>query len=167
MKPALLVVDIQNAFFDIDPETTQSLNHAMEYINEAIRYFREKDLPIIAIQHINNGDGLVPGRPGFDLPENLHILPTDVHIHKTYSNAFRKTDLESMLRELGVDTVIVTGFLAEGCVLSTARGGSDLDFVSIILRSAIASGSMEHKRFVEEVSEIISYKALRKVLEQF
>jgi nicotinamidase-related amidase len=51
----------------------------------------------------------------------LNILDSDVHIHKTYGNAFNKTSLEDELRKLGVDTVIITGFCAEYCVLSTYR----------------------------------------------
>lgn len=165
MKPALLVIDVQKAFFEHDPATTLSLERAVKTINKAIKCFRAKNLPVIAIQHMNEEDKLVPGEKGFDLSGNLNVLESDPHIHKTYGNAFCKTELEVKLHELGVDTVIVTGFLAEGCVLSTVRGAKDLDFTAIILRDAIASGSAENKRFVEEISEIISCQALWKVLQ--
>ena len=46
MRPALLVIDIQKAFFDLDPLTTQSLERAIEYINAAIALFRSKQLPV-------------------------------------------------------------------------------------------------------------------------
>ena len=91
MKPALLVIDIQKAFYDINPATAQSLADAVEYTNAAIALFREKGLPVVCIQHVNPEDNLVPGQPGFDLPDTLHILPSDLHIHKTYGNAFNRT----------------------------------------------------------------------------
>ncbi|MBM4430289.1 MAG: cysteine hydrolase [Chloroflexi bacterium] len=119
MKPALLVIDVQKAFFGLSPATAQSLKDAIEYINAAIALFREKGLPVICVQHMKEEDQLVPGQEGFDLPEELHILPSDLHIHKTYGNAFNKTPLAAHLRDLGVDTVIITGFCAEYCVLST------------------------------------------------
>ena len=50
MKPALLVIDIQNAFLDISSVMTQSINEAIRYTNAAIDLFREKELPIIAVQ---------------------------------------------------------------------------------------------------------------------
>jgi nicotinamidase-related amidase len=109
-------------------------------------------------------DKLVPGEVGFELPDRLHILNSDVHIHKTYGNAFNKTPLADELRQLGVDTVIITGFCAEYCVLATYRGAEDLDLTPIILRGSLASNSLEHIRFVESISDIMSYGALKKVL---
>jgi len=69
-----------------------------------------------------------------------------------------------ILRELGVDTVIVTGYRADNCVLSTYRGAQDFDFTPIILKGSLASDNVEHIRFVEEISEIISFGALKTLL---
>ncbi|MGD2177783.1 MAG: isochorismatase family cysteine hydrolase [Anaerolineae bacterium] len=165
MKPALLVVDVQQEFFEFSPTATQSLKNAVEYINAAIELFRKKELPVICVQHVDEERGVVPGEAGFDLPDELDILPSDLHIHKTYSNAFNKTPLEDELRERGADTVIITGFAAEYCVLSTCRGAQDLDLTPIILRGSLASDRLEHIRFVESISDLVSYGALRKILE--
>lgn len=94
MKPALLVVDVQKEFFKYSPTTARSLNNAIEYINAAIALFREKDLPIICVQHMDVEENLVPDEEGFEVPEELDILPSDLHIHKTYGNSFNKTSLE-------------------------------------------------------------------------
>ena len=165
MKPALLVIDVQKEFFKFSPTTAQSLNDAIEYINAAIALFREKNLPVISVQHIDKEDELVPGTEGFDLPDELNILPSDLHIHKTYGNSFNQTPLADELRTLGIDTVIVTGFCAEYCVLSTCRGAEDLDLTPIILRESLASGVPENIKFVESISDVISYGALKKMLE--
>jgi nicotinamidase-related amidase len=164
MKPALLVIDVQKEFFKSDPQTAQSLRDAIEYINAAIALFRAKNLPVICIQHVDEKEDLVPGKAGFELPEELNILASDTCIHKTYGNAFNKTSLLSKLNELQVDTVIITGFCAEYCVLSTYQGATDLDLTPILLRSSLASGSLENIKVVESISEIISYGALEKVL---
>jgi len=164
MKPALLVVDVQKDFFGINEMTMQSLNDAIEYINAAIALFREKGLPVISIQHIDEEDGLVPGAEGFDLPDSLHVLPEDVHIHKTYGNSFNKTPLLEELQKQVVDTVIVTGFCAEFCVLSTVRGAADVDIKPIILRGSLASVEPKNIPFVEAVNDVISYGALKQVL---
>ena len=164
MKPALLVIDVQKAFLEISPAIAQSLNDAIVYINAAITLFREKGLPVICIQHMEEEEDLAPGHEGFDLPESLDILPTDLHIHKTYGNAFIKTPLEEELRKLGVDTVIVTGFCAEYCVLSTARGAEDVDLTPIVLRDSLASGVPENAKFVESISNLVSFGVLNKIL---
>jgi nicotinamidase-related amidase len=165
MKPALLVIDVQKEFFKFGPTTAQSLRDAIEYINEAIALCREKNVPVVCVQHIEEKDNLVAGTEGFELPEELDILPSDEHIHKTYGNSFHKTPLEERLRDLGVDTVIVTGFCAEFCVLSTYRGAQDLDLTPIVLRGALASNVLKNIDFVESISDIISLGALKKVLE--
>jgi nicotinamidase-related amidase len=163
MKPALLVIDVQKDFFD-DPVIKASLEPAIEYINAAIDLFRKKQLPIICIQDMDLEDNRVPGEDKFDVPESLHIHPEDPHIHKLYGNAFNKTDLGSRLQHLEVDTLIITGYCAENCVLSTYRGALDLDFTPILLRDSLASGSQNRIRFVEEISDVISYGALEKLL---
>lgn len=164
MKTALLVIDVQKAFFDRDVVTTKSLNDAIEYINAVIAIFRKKGLPVICVQHMDKDDNLVPGQPGFDLPDSLQILPSDLHIHKVYGNAFNKTPLAEELAQLGVDTVILTGFCAEYCVLATYRGAIDLDLAPILLRGSLASGNLKNIKFVESISEVVSYGALVKLL---
>jgi nicotinamidase-related amidase len=164
MRLALLVIDVQKEFFSISPTTAQSLNDAIEYINAAIALFKAKELPVICVQHMEEEEKLVPGEEGFDLPEALDILPSDLHIHKTYGNSFNKTSLEDDLQALGVDTLIITGFCAEYCVLSTYRGAEDLDLTPIILRGSLASDNLENIKFVESISNIISYGVLKKML---
>jgi CRISPR/Cas system-associated endonuclease Cas1 len=95
---------------------------------------------------------------------NAKLEPQDIRIVKTYSNSFTKTTLAGKLKELGVDTVIVTGFCAEFCVLSTYRGAEDFDFKPIILKDSLASDNAEHLRFVEEITETISFGALKTLL---
>jgi len=164
VKPALLVIDVQKAYFEHGPTTAASLNEAMVAINAAIALFRQKGLPVISVQHVDDEDGVVPGSPGFDLPDALDILPSDVHIHKTYGNAFNRTPLAEELRTRDIDTAVLAGFCAEYCVLSTYRGAQDLDLTPIILRDALASGVPENIRFVESINDVISFGALKKAL---
>ncbi len=161
MKPALLVIDVQKEFFNHSPETERLLNGAIEYINEAVKLFRQRGYPIVYVQHMDESEGLVPGTEGFELPEAFDVQPGDIRVTKTYGNAFNKTGLGDQLKALGVDTLILTGYCAEWCVLSTCRGAEDLDFSPILLLGSIASGSKENIRFVESINETISFGALK------
>lgn len=165
MKPVLLVVDVQKQFYLSDPQTARSLRNAVEVINAAIALFRQKNLPIVGIQHMDEKDKLIPGEVDFELPDELNVLSSDFHIHKRYGNSFNKTPLESHLRALGVDTIVVTGFCAEYCVLSTYRGAEDLDLKPVLLLGSVASSTPENIKFVESISDTISYGALEKFLE--
>ena len=165
MKPALLVIDMQNQFFSMNDTTKNSLSDAIEYINAAIELFRAKELPVICIQDVEEENGRVPGKEKFEVPESINLNEGDLRIHKTYGNAFNKTPLAEELQKQGVDTVILTGFCAEICVLSTYRGAQDLDLTPILFRGSLASTNPENIGFVERVSDVISYNALEKLLE--
>jgi len=163
MRPALLIVDVQNAFFK-DPASARSLERAVEGINAAIDLFRRRDLPVIVIQHMDEEGGLIPGSDDFAVPGSLNLSPADLRITKTSLNSFHRTELAGKLRALGVDTAIVTGYCAEYCVLATYRGAEEEGFKAMFLRGALASGDPQRLRFVEEIGDLISLGALRAVL---
>ncbi len=165
MNPALLIIDVQKAYFKTDSAESRSLSQAAETINAAIALFRRKELPVIVVQHADEKQGVVPGSSGFEFTDILDVLPTDSHVHKRYGNAFNKTNLKRELDALKVDTLLLTGFCAEYCVLSTYRGAMDEDLTPIILRDALISGVPENIGFVERISETISFGALEKMLE--
>lgn len=164
MKPALMVIDIQNDFYSISPVCAQSLEDAIENINPVIEFFRQKGFPVICVQHMDPEDQLVPGEAGFDIPETLNIIPSDIRIHKTYGNSFNKTPLAGKLAEMGVDTVFITGFCAEFCVLSSIRGALDLDLKPIIIKDCLASDNLQNIRFVEDIHDTITFGALEAIL---
>ncbi|SYZ72840.1 Hydrolase (Isochorismatase family) [Candidatus Zixiibacteriota bacterium] len=164
MKPALLIIDIQNRFFTRNGVTAESLNNAAEYINAAIALFRERHLPIIAVQHKNEATGLVPGVPEFDIPESIKLEVSDINIIKTYGDAFNKTILAAQLHSLDIDSVIITGFCAEFCINATCIGAENNDFVPIVLKGALASGHPERIALIEEINDIISLGALKAAL---
>lgn len=165
MKPALLIIDVQNQFFATSPATADSLNEAINGINEAIGLFREKALPIICIQNVNPAENLVPGTPDFDVPESIDLRPTDTRIQKRYTNAFNKTSLMEQLEEQGVDTVIVSGYCAGYCVLSTYRGAEDRDLKAIMLHGAIASNEPSTIPVVESFGTSMTVDALKQALQ--
>lgn len=165
MKPALLVIDVQKDFFNINTECARSLDDAIKNINPVISFFRTKGLPVVCVQHVDTEEGLVPGQEKFDLPDSLAIDPNDIHIHKTYGNSFNKTDLAEILAQKGVDTVFITGFCAEYCVLSTIRGAMDLDLTPILIKDCIASVKLENIKFVEDIHDLVTFGALEKLME--
>ena len=165
MKPALLVIDVQQAYLKENPVAAESLTRAIGIINYYIGLFRNFNQPVICVRNMEPDYGFMPGSEGYEVPESLEIEANDLHIDKTYGNAFNKTPLLEKLNELGVDTLFLTGFEAENCVLSTYRGALDLDLTPIIIRDTLASSHPENIPFVESIGSIISYAPLKKWLE--
>ena len=162
MKLALMVIDMQKEFYV--GQTKDQMDRATEHINYVIPMFEKKGLPIIWVQDKDEGEGVVPGKEGFEFIDSLKPKPDALRIHKTYGNSFNKTDVDKILKEAGVDTVVMTGFCAEFCVLSTYRGAKDLDYFPVILKNGIASTEEANKEFVEKISETITCGVLVKLL---
>lgn len=74
------------------------------------------------------------------LPE-LHIDPDDVLVEKSAAGAFfpGRCDLPTHLEQRGVDTIMVTGTVANVCCESTARGASVLGYRVIMVADANAA----------------------------
>lgn len=88
----------------------------------------------------------------------------EIGIQKEYGNSFNKTECGNILKRKNVDVIVITGFCAENCVLSTYRGALDWDFTPVLLKNGIASGDNENLKFVEKISDVVSYTIIRKIL---
>lgn len=163
MKLALMIIDMQKEYHQ--GGALSQMGRASEYINAVIPLFEKKGLPIIWVQDIDEEDGVVPGTEGFDLIDSLKPKENAIIIHKRYGNSFNKTECDRILKEHGVDTVVLTGFCAEYCVSNTYRGAKDLDYFPVLLKNGIASVEEANKQFVENINETISYGMLKKILE--
>jgi len=162
MNLALMIIDMQKAYYA--GPTIAQMDAAAEYINWLIPKFEEKGLPVIWVYNVDEEDGAVPGKDVFEFIDLLKPAEAHIKIHKRYGNSFNKTDLDAVLKSLGVDTIVLTGFCAEFCVLSTYRGAKDLDYFPVILKSGIASTKEESKQFVENISEAVTAGMLARML---
>jgi nicotinamidase-related amidase len=119
---------------------------------------------VVCIRHMDESYGMKPGEEAFENVDMLDIHPEDIHVNKTYGNAFNKTELAEKLTGMGVDTVILAGYCAEECVLATCVGARDSDLMPIIIRGTLISHSLERIRFVEDVNEVITIGAFWKAV---
>ena len=162
MNIALLVIDMQKAFFKGNQK--ESMEKAAEYIDYTVNLFREHNKEIIWIQDEDKEDGNVIGTEDFEIIELLIPLKNEKRIIKYYGNSFNKTELLEYILEKKIDTIIITGYCAEYCVLSTYRGALDHDLTPIILKNGIASGNIENIKFVENINDVITIKILEKII---
>ena len=159
-----MIIDMQKAYYG-GPSPAQ-MDAAAEYINAVIPFFREKGLPVISVYNEDEEDDAVPGKEPYEFIDALRPADGDIKINKTYGNSFNKTEADQVLKGAGIDTVVMTGFCAEYCVLSTYRGAKDLDYFPVLLKNGIASVARENKEFVENISETVTYGVLRKMISQ-
>jgi biuret amidohydrolase len=82
---------------------------------------------------------LVRGEPGHDIIRELYPLKDEPVIDKPGKGAFYQTDLELMLHNRGVDTLLVCGVTTEVCVNTTVREANDRGFRCIVLSDCCGS----------------------------
>jgi nicotinamidase-related amidase len=70
----------------------------------------------------------------------------DIVLAKTSSGLFNSTNVEYLLRNIGIDTLIVTGFLTDQCVDHTLRDAADRGFYPVCISDGCATHTEERHR---------------------
>ena len=81
------------------------------------------------------------GHDGFKVYPKLEPLPADLRIKKVKYSAFiaGSSDIDGQLKNLGIDTLLVTGTVTNVCCESTARDAMMLDYRVVMLSDGNAS----------------------------
>jgi len=91
------------------------------------------------------GDGgpmgriLVRGEVGHDIVPELYPIAGEVVIDKPGKGAFFATDLELILRDRGIKTLMVCGVTTEVCVNTTVREANDRGYECVVLSDCVGS----------------------------
>ena len=163
IKPALVVIDIQNAFLPSIPDKDKET--AMEYINYYIQLFRSQGYPVIRVYHQSEEYGVLPGTDQFEFPSSVLIKPEDPKVIKTYPDGFNKTDLDKVIKESGSNTLFLCGLSAVGCVLATWIGAANNDYKAFLLKDAIMSHNSDYTDNIEIMFDAVSYDVVKLILD--
>lgn len=155
-KTALLVIDMQKNCKEETP-CKETFEKAIEYINEISNYFRKKGLPVVIIRDVEAGG---PGTDGFNCVEQLDVSENDFFVNKAFNNAFWQTDLDDMLKNEGVDCVVICGFAVEHCVLFTYNGAIERGYSAFLLQKGVAGYDDEEVKRIQLRRSVISYEAI-------
>lgn len=163
IKPALLVIDIQNGYLKSVPE--EDRESALANINNFITLFRNHEYPVIRIFHRSDEYGVKPGTQEFEFPASVLSEPFDPKIIKTYPDAFNKTDLDKVIREQGCNTLFLCGLSAVGCVLATWIGAFNHDYDAFLVKDAIMSHNSQYTDNIEVMFDAVGFDVVKLILE--
>jgi nicotinamidase-related amidase len=129
-KVVILTNDLQYDLVEKNPEREAAVKEFLPKFKFLLDAGRKGNVPIIHLQLINDPndanaetfEGGLPVQKGTKGAEILAELfePTDILMEKGKDSGFFETDLDRTLKELGVETVIITGMQAQICVQTTA-----------------------------------------------
>ncbi len=151
-NPAILVVDMLNDFVTgalgcdrakaIVPATAELLDAARKagvpviFCNDAHIAGIDRELQIW-------GDHAIAGTKGAEVIPELHLSEKDFVVPKRRYSGFFQTDLDILLKELGVKTVIMTGLHAHMCVRHTSADAFCLGYDVVVAKEATDSFTEE------------------------
>jgi|SRR6185312_1744675 len=158
---ALLVMDVQQA-------TVAMIENNQAYlatVANAIKKARAKNVPVIyvvvgfregypEISPSSKNFSAIKNNPAmkFDTPEAMKvhdaIAPAkgEVTVIKKRVSAFTGSDLEVILRSMGIKHIVLTGIATSGVVLSTLREAADKDYTITVLADCCADRDEEVHR---------------------
>ena len=178
---ALVVIDMENAF--IDPASPLCIKNALATVptcGKVIEKARERRIPVFFVNRIYRKNGsdveftryqswydgdryLAPGSTGplsIDVPVEFKPKEGDYCIVKPRFSAFFQTELDLILRRLGIKTVILTGTTTPNCIRTSCYDGLSLDYNILIIEDCCSSNTEEIQRVnmedMERVGAVIT-----------
>ena len=136
---ALVVIDVQLAMVDDFPDDPAAFrrDELLANINTLLASARQSGAKVIYVRHLEPKYELMrPGHPGFEVHPAIAPLPTETVIDKTACDAFCGTELESLLRDAGVEHLAVCGMQTDFCVDSSSRSALHRQFNVTLARDA-------------------------------
>jgi nicotinamidase-related amidase len=93
---------------------------------------------------------LAAGHSTAEIHRELTPQPGDVVVTKQRVSAFTGTNLDMILRSKNIETLLLTGILSQGVVLSTLRHASDMDFRILVVADGCSDKDPEVQRVLME-----------------
>jgi len=106
------------------------------------------------------GRFLVRDTWGTAIVSELASAPGDVEIWKTRFSGFYETELDAMLKELGVKQLVFTGCTTSICVESTVRDAMFRDYQCVLLRDCMAEPIGNNLSRTNHEASLLSVEAL-------
>lgn len=150
-RPALIVVDMVDAYLVPGSPLYAGIETALESAIRLVAAMRERGFPVLFtnVEYTPGGaDGgvffrKVPalacferGNPLGAFPARLAPQPHDLVITKRYASAFFGTHLAASLTALQVDTLLICGTSTSGCIRATALDACQSGFIPFVVRDA-------------------------------
>ncbi len=150
-KPAIIIVDVINAFTDPHCPLGSECPDVVKANRELLDAFRANSLPVffttviyrnpqqarVFRQRLPSLNELQPGSHWVEVDAALGRLPNEDIIEKHWASAFFDTDLSTLLREQQVDSLVITGLTTSGCVRASVLDGMQHEYPVVVPREAV------------------------------
>jgi len=161
-KLCLIVVDMQNCFFN-DDETSKTENRKeIENIAEVIRLFHEKSRDVFVIKYVGETHSICKD---MNVIDELGELEPCTYIEKHHMSAFQNTDLPDLIVEKGYDAALICGAYAEHCVMATYWNAFHFELSPYLLSDGVIAYDKKKQKSAEDICMVYTMDDVRENLE--
>lgn len=75
--------------------------------------------------------------------DGLEAIDGESIVHKKHAGSFSTTNLGAILKDTGLHKLVLTGYMAHGCVSSTAREATTLGYEVVVAADAVGERDMQ------------------------
>ena len=140
-RRALIVIDAQHQYFGgLLASEHPPRDQSVAKIGDALDAAAGSNIPVVIVQH-----ELPEGAPVFAAGSDGHRLHPEIErrasaaskrVSKSVASVFERTGLADWLRAEGVDTIALTGYMTNNCVVASAAAAEPLGFAVEVLSDA-------------------------------
>ena len=163
-KTALIVIDMQMGFInEASAQCIRGAGATVPACAAVINHCREENIPVIFVTRRYRADGSDVEHTRFEswrdggkamspdcpeeisaaMPEEFGLCDRDYRIVKPRYSAFFYTELDLILRRLGVDTIVLAGTTTPNCIRTTCYDGISLEYNVAVLSDCTSSNTEE------------------------
>lgn len=163
-KTALLLIDLQKEVLDpkgtLNEDLPKFLPRLLDATRELVSWARQRQLPVIWVRMafrpgyvdasrsirgsaMAQAGLLLEGSWGAEIVDGVGFQYDDIVITKKRTSAFFHTDLDFVLRGLGIDRLVIGGTSTHWAVESTVRDAEALDYAVVVASDATGSRQAE------------------------
>ncbi len=169
-RPALILIDIQNGFQNVEYWGGQRNNPDAELrASELLKIWRSNSLPIFHVKHCSS----IPTSPLHETHSgnqfNDAVFPAEGEpiIKKKANSAFIGTDLQAQLDSSKITTLVIAGLTTDHCVSTTVRMAGNLGYKTFLVANATATFNKKGIDGRNYPAELIHETALASLNEEF
>jgi nicotinamidase-related amidase len=156
-KTALIIVDLQNDYFKGGKWELEGTEAASTKAAKLLKYFREKELPVVHVRHefpTTDAPFFVPNSDGAKVHSSVLELQGEPVVIKHQINSFRDTNLKEILDKLEVDSLLICGAMSHMCIDAITRAGNDFGYQCAVAHDACATLGLEFNGIKVPASQV-------------
>ncbi|MNQ51894.1 Streptothricin hydrolase [compost metagenome] len=112
---------------------------------------------MVHVRHEFNSDAapfFTPGSEGAKLHPKVLNRPDEPVVLKHFVNSFRETELQSILDQQGIESLVIVGSMSHMCVDGITRAAADLGYTVTVIHDACATRDLEFNGLVVPAAQV-------------